>query len=411
MSLCFMHAADLHLGSGFSGIEELPTQLQQRVIDASLTAFRNLVDTCLEKTVDFLVLAGDVFESAQPSLHTQKYFVSQMSRLHKAEIEVFMVTGNHDANLNLVFPTPNNLILLPSNKVRVYERNYGGISVNIAGISYAQPQVENLSDMFPAVNEQKFNLAILHCDVGGSEQESYSPVSLQKLASKKYDYWAIGHVHSEKKLSQNYHIQYPGILQGRHCSETGDKGAFLIRVESGKSSRFIIHSKFIVLQDITWDRVDIDLSDTKPEQLEAVIVTKKEMYRSNKGRGTMLQIILSGTTTCHKWLKQPEVVEDLQRELQRSESGREDFVWIANLIDKTSPAINWKEIRTEGDFVSEVVLYLEEMICSGAKTKLDPIFEDITTSYAAKLEYKQILCQAKQLAVEVLTERRDIDGN
>lgn len=114
MGLRFVHAADLHLGSQFAGVTELHERLSRRVIDASLSAFSNLVNFCIESDVDFLVLAGDVFETNRPSLRTQKHFVDQLARLNKAEIDVYMVTGNHDAGFlpNFVFPCLRTFISL-----------------------------------------------------------------------------------------------------------------------------------------------------------------------------------------------------------------------------------------------------------------------------------------------------------
>ena len=115
MGFKFVHAADLHLGSQFSGVNEL-TALENRAINASLKAFENLVQYCIESQVDFLLLAGDVFESPKPVLRVQKYFADQISRLQAVGIDVFAITGNHDANVfdNFVF---SHLIIFTSLQV------------------------------------------------------------------------------------------------------------------------------------------------------------------------------------------------------------------------------------------------------------------------------------------------------
>ena len=90
MGFRFVHAADLHLGSQFSGVGELDPDLRTRAVNSSMKALENLVEYCLESQVDFVLLAGDVFDSPAPYLRVQKHFVGQVEKLRTAGIEVFM---------------------------------------------------------------------------------------------------------------------------------------------------------------------------------------------------------------------------------------------------------------------------------------------------------------------------------
>lgn len=154
MGFRFVHAADLHLGSQFSGVGELDPDLRTRAVNSSMKALENLVEYCLESQVDFVLLAGDVFDSPAPYLRVQKHFVGQVEKLRTAGIEVFMVTGNHDANVfdSFVLPLPDNLHVFSSSQVECISRSYRGQSVTITGISYPQALVEDLSPLFPDHN-------------------------------------------------------------------------------------------------------------------------------------------------------------------------------------------------------------------------------------------------------------------
>ena len=55
----FIHAADLHLGSPFKGLTDLPLQIKQQVLQAITQSFTALIDTAVKQKVDFVILAGD----------------------------------------------------------------------------------------------------------------------------------------------------------------------------------------------------------------------------------------------------------------------------------------------------------------------------------------------------------------
>ncbi|MCP5069854.1 MAG: DNA repair exonuclease [bacterium] len=97
MSWRFIHAADIHLDSqlkGLSAYEGAPVELLRT---ASRGAFSNLVDAALEEEVDFMVIAGDLYDGDWKDYNTGLFFSREMGRLDRAEIPVFVVYGNHDA--------------------------------------------------------------------------------------------------------------------------------------------------------------------------------------------------------------------------------------------------------------------------------------------------------------------------
>ena len=60
----FIHCADLHLGTPLA-IREAPSRYWEKTLrDATFQAFRNIVDTAIEKRVAAIVIAGDVYNSA-----------------------------------------------------------------------------------------------------------------------------------------------------------------------------------------------------------------------------------------------------------------------------------------------------------------------------------------------------------
>src|SRR5512139_1723649 len=93
----FLHAADVHLDSplrGLSAYAGAPTELLR---SATRVAFTRLIDTALEEEVDFLIIAGDLYDGDWKDFNTGIFFAREMGRLARAGIPAFVLYGNHDA--------------------------------------------------------------------------------------------------------------------------------------------------------------------------------------------------------------------------------------------------------------------------------------------------------------------------
>ena len=56
-----------------------------------------LVTFAIEEKVAFLIIAGDLYDGDWRDYKTGLFFASQMGRLNKADIPVYLLHGNHDA--------------------------------------------------------------------------------------------------------------------------------------------------------------------------------------------------------------------------------------------------------------------------------------------------------------------------
>ena len=69
MTLRFIHAADLHLDSPFTGIRAAaPENVATTLYSATFDSYQNIVDLCITEGVDALLVAGDIYDSADRSL-------------------------------------------------------------------------------------------------------------------------------------------------------------------------------------------------------------------------------------------------------------------------------------------------------------------------------------------------------
>ena len=96
----FVHAADLHLGAPFARIDATDPRPARPPCGTRSSPPRSGArpdrDLCLARTADFLVLAGDVYDAAEKSVHDQAAFRDAMRRLADAGVRAYVAHGNHD---------------------------------------------------------------------------------------------------------------------------------------------------------------------------------------------------------------------------------------------------------------------------------------------------------------------------
>ena len=82
----FAHLGDCHLGSWRIPALQL----------LNLESFRKAIDTCIAEEVDFVLIAGDLFDSAYPPIEILKETFFELKRLKDSKIPCFLIAGSHD---------------------------------------------------------------------------------------------------------------------------------------------------------------------------------------------------------------------------------------------------------------------------------------------------------------------------
>lgn len=86
----FAHIADVHLG----GWKQEPMQ------ELNFESFKRAIDTCIMEKVDFIIIAGDLFDSAYPGIETLKKTFTEFRKLNEKNIPCFIVAGSHDYSVS-----------------------------------------------------------------------------------------------------------------------------------------------------------------------------------------------------------------------------------------------------------------------------------------------------------------------
>lgn len=351
----FIHAADLHLDSPLEGLEVHEGAPVGILRGATRRAFENLVNLAREEKVDFVVIAGDVYDGDWKDYSTGLFFRGQMVRLQAAGIPVYLIAGNHDAASVI-----SRKLTLPDNVHDFSTRTAGsmevlGHPVVIHGRGFPNRAVpENLAREYPPAVAGRFNLGLLHTSLTGRPgHDTYAPCSEQDLRGKGYDYWALGHIHQPEIIGNDPWIVFSGNCQGRHARETGPRGCWLVTVND---SLEVERVDWRSLDIVRWQVLEIDLTgvEEEPEALRRCSDAMGQAVAEAEGRLVAARIALKGATALHGSLHR-----DSQRWraelLARAQDQGEEALWIEKIRVVTSPLYDLAELA-ERDALTKIVL-------------------------------------------------------
>lgn len=224
----FIHASDIHLDSPLRGLSSFDDAPVDQIRTATRRAFENLVDLAIRESVSFVLIAGDLWDGNWLDAGPGLFFIKQAKHLREADIEVYVVKGNHDAGNTLTreLRYPDNVHLFDHS--RPGTKHVEALNVAIHGQSFREANIMgDLAALYPAPVPGAFNIGLLHtCLDGDSRHYAYAPASVDALAAKGYQYWALGHVHQRRLLERNgVPIVFPGNLQAVISRRPGQKGA------------------------------------------------------------------------------------------------------------------------------------------------------------------------------------------
>ena len=351
-SLRFVHAADLHLDSPFSGIRrEASEQIADALHKATFDAYDNIIKLCVDEQVDALLVAGDIYDGADRSLRAQLRFADGLKKLEDAGIRSFICHGNHDpldgweAGLDL----PRGCVRfgpdLEGKPVFPHEPE----RAMVYGISYPKRVVsENLSLRFTGTKSE-FSIGLLHANVGNNtEHDSYAPCTIDDLVRTDIDYWALGHVHTRQILRERDPVVvYPGNTQGRHSNEPGSRGVYLVEVDKSGIPRW----EFREVDAVRWETFSVDIGALGEVQdlINAISNEAESVLKSSGGRPVIVRIELTGRGRLHRTLVR-EGTDGILEQINKSYGSPRSWIWCDSISLNTASPIDREEVARQDDF-------------------------------------------------------------
>ena len=351
----FIHAADPHLDSPLQGLEAHEGAPVEVLRGATRRAFENLVSLAIEESVDFVVIAGDLYDGDWKDYSTGLFFRAQMVRLQNRGTPVYLIAGNHDAAsvITKKLSLPENVHVFSTRTTESLE--VAGHPITIHGRGFPNRAVpENLAIEYPMAVPGRFNLGLLHTSLTGRPgHDTYAPCSVAQLREKGYQYWALGHIHQPEVINEDPWIVFAGNCQGRHIKETGARGCRLVTVSDSLQVEGV---EWRSLDVVRWAELNIDLSgiETETEATRLVSDAMGKAVTAAEGRLVAARIILSGTTQLHGSLHRNDEHWNAQFLASAQDLGAE-AIWIERIKVSTSPVYDLAELA-ERDALTKIVV-------------------------------------------------------
>jgi exonuclease SbcD len=355
----FIHAADIHLDSPLLKLEHYEGAPVEDLRHATRRALENLVKLAIVERVDFVLIAGDLYDGGWKDYNTGLYFLSQMTKLREAGIPVYIITGNHDAasKMTKTLRLPDRVFLFPTDKPSTIHLEDLGVSIH--GQGFANQAVrKDLSAGYPSAVPGCFNIGMLHtCATGREGHEPYAPCTIEGLLSKDYDYWALGHVHKREVLHEDPLIVFPGNIQGRHIRESGPRGCMLVTVDDSDHT----NADFRPLDVIRWMWCEVDASGSdRGYDVVDRICGQIEVLLEQSDLPMVTRIEVDGSCHAHA-----EFAADLEHWTNEIRSAAMDVsngrIWIEKVRLRTNPLSEGKVSEPADGPVGEILHLLDEV--------------------------------------------------
>ncbi len=370
--LTFIHTGDLHIGAPFRGLRGLSGEWAELLTEAIPAAWERIVDEACSRKVDFVIVAGDIFDVANASFLDYSRFFKGIERLSEQGIPTYLCTGNHDSydDWRPEFYALGDMAFMFSAdrpEFFLFERDgeplcvLGGrgllnkVSLPETAITEGITREQANNALGDRAAEAPFGVGVLHTGLD-FDQKSAPRAKRDELLQAGFDYWALGHIHKRFVDDEdNTRISFCGNIQGRDIKETGRRGVNLVTLVEGAPNQV----EFIPTAQVTWEQlvVDVEACTNLPDVVEAI---KKEQFSANSRdmcERMVSRITLIGTTPLHEALRQPAVLEDIRNTVNSSYA---EF-FIDALIDRTTSPFDREALKTEGLFPATFLQAAEDM--------------------------------------------------
>ena len=349
-SVRFIHTADVHLDTSFSG-SGFPSRLGNRKREAIRGTFRRIVEDARLRQVDFVLIAGDLFELERVTPDTLEFIRQQLAALDA--IKVFISPGNHDPCLQ---GSPYREETWPGNVHIFAEEEFQSVEltelgVRITGFGYTHPYLERrYFRSLPPLPKDLINIVLSHgSDLGHVPigKSRHGPFDIEEIASKNIHYCALGHYHQQHRIPNHLdqtQAWYCGIPEGRGWDEEGACGYLAGEITDGTIK---IESEFCNQYSLNTLKIDCDTFSTREQVLDAILQQRGTVF----GPRTILRVQLSGALDPKLDLSLAELEERLAEEVLHVQ-------W----DDRTHPAMDFDSIAQERTIRGRFVRTLNEQI-------------------------------------------------
>lgn len=277
----FVHIADMHFDMPFTLLSKNDLAEERRIDQRK--AFQKMIDYIKENKIEYLLIAGDLYENAYIRKSTIDYINNCFKQIPNTKI--YITPGNHDPYLinsyyNKYEWNENVHIFTKLDKV-------SNGNINIYGYGFED---FHFNKVIPPVDleNSKINILVMHADLNGTSTETgeYNSILESDLKKSNFNYVALGHIH-KNNYQEDKNIIYPGSMIAGGFDELGNHGMIVGSINEETKE---LKTQFIKLDEKEFVEEYLDISDinSKEELIENINNIKIENNKYYK-------IILTGT--------------------------------------------------------------------------------------------------------------------
>ncbi|MFA6089576.1 MAG: metallophosphoesterase [Candidatus Woesearchaeota archaeon] len=214
----YAHLGDVHIGSF----------REPEMSNLSTIAFSKAIDTCIKEKVDFILIAGDLFNTALPEINSLKVVTEKLKELQDNNISCYLVPGSHDFS-----PTGKTMLdvlesagllinvvkgqMTSDNKLQLTFSIDKKTGAKITGMLGKKGGLE--SEYYKDIDysnlekEEGYKIFMFHTTITELKPKDMQNVESNPISilPKGFNYYAGGHVHIVKEAKYgNANIVYPG---------------------------------------------------------------------------------------------------------------------------------------------------------------------------------------------------------
>ena len=222
------HCADIHYDSDIVYMGP-KGRIRKRERQAS---FENILKMCRQKHIEYLLIAGDLFETPEPE---EKYVEGLRDKFAECdETYIFISPGNHDYITEYSPYMRENY--WPDN-VYIFKGGWEGVEIEEEGVSIWGAAFEEMYEregmLGKCENDGNIHLGVLHADI--RPDSLYNPISKKQIRETNIDYLALGHIHERTNPAKEGTTWYcySGCHDGRGFDEQGECGIYVGEVWKG----------------------------------------------------------------------------------------------------------------------------------------------------------------------------------
>lgn len=212
----FAHLSDCHIGGW----------REDKLKRLSIESFRKAVEICINEKIDFMLISGDLFNTAYPSTDALEEVVHNLKKLKDENIRTYIIPGSHDYSpsgktmINVLEKAGLcvNVFKLKDNKLEIFTDK--GTGVKIAGMCGLKGGLEKFDykrlDKSNLEREDGFKIFMFHSLLKEFLPKKWEMIECDDISifPKGFDYYAGGHPHfvDSKSFKDYGMVAYPGPL-------------------------------------------------------------------------------------------------------------------------------------------------------------------------------------------------------